>query len=97
MTRWLARPLTETEKETALEEAISELRDYSGILPGHETMMDAMDIWCPSSWIHRRTGWSHWRLALERRPLTSELNTRYRMSIRSVNCAALVALGDDCC
>ena len=28
---------------------------------------------------------------------TSELNTRYRMSIRSVNCAALVALGDNCC
>ncbi len=47
ITRWLARPLTETEKETALEEAISDLRDYSGILPDHETMMDAMDIWCP--------------------------------------------------
>ena len=47
MTRWLARPLTETEKAAALEEAISDLRDYSGILPDQETLMDAMDIWCP--------------------------------------------------
>ena len=47
MERWLARPLTETEKAAALEEAIIDLRDYSGFLPDQETLMSAMGVWCP--------------------------------------------------
>ena len=47
MEGWLARPLTETEKAAALEEAHIDLRDYSGFLPDQEPLMSAMGMWCP--------------------------------------------------
>ena len=47
MERWLARPLTETEKVAVLEEAIIDLRNHSGFLPDQETLTSAMGVWCP--------------------------------------------------